>query len=106
VDHAGLLPASMQQVNGPSRVSGTHTRKPGLVLGDLVDGVECVGHGRVDLEGSVDSGDAEHASDRPVARHTDDAEVAVDALVVALGGDDDGQPCAARKLTSQRSNSR
>jgi hypothetical protein len=43
------------------------------------------GHGRVDLEGSVDSGEVEHASDRPVARHTDDAEVAVDAVVVALG---------------------
>jgi hypothetical protein len=32
VDHAGLLPASMQQVNGPSRVSGTHTVEDGGVM--------------------------------------------------------------------------
>jgi hypothetical protein len=66
--------------------------------GDRVEGGECVGHGRVDPEGSVDSGEVEHASDRPVARHTDDAEVAVDALVVTLGGDDDGQPGRRKKV--------
>jgi hypothetical protein len=66
--------------------------------GDRVEGGECVGHGRVDPEGSVDSGEVEHASDRPVARHTDDAEVAVDAVVVALGGDDDGEPGRGEKV--------